>query len=59
MELSINNNFGVMDTNELQNLDGGLVIFGVIVSGALCAKIAAGAFTAGVTIAGIYYSTKK
>lgn len=52
-------NFDTLELNELETIDGGIVILGVAVSGALCAKLAAAGITAGITVAGIYYSQKK
>lgn len=52
-------NFNSLNLEELEKIDGGLVVLGVTVSGMLCAKLAGAGITASIAVAGIYYSQKK
>lgn len=58
MEIVINNGFNEMSNEEMQVLDGGLVLWGVVISGTLLLKVFGGGVTAGVAAAGVYYGTK-
>ena len=56
MELS--NRFLELSENEIQDLNGGVLIFGVTISGVLLLKVFGAGATLGATATGIYYSTK-
>lgn len=59
MEMIKTNAFCEMTTEEMQITDGGIVIFGITVSGMLLLKVAGVCAAAGLTLGTAYMATKK
>lgn len=56
--MKLSNNFCELSDNEIQALDGGVVVLGVTISGMVLLKVFGAGVTLGASAAAVYYSTK-